>query len=223
MDILYLVDRLENLIAGSRRMPLVNQIIVKESDILSIIEQMRTTIPDEVKQSRRVIQEKERILAQAQADATALLARAREEGERAVNREGLLKVAEERSQQLLQKTEEQVHQMIRRAEEHSEHLKVDADAYVVETLRNLREHLTSVETDVSRTILSIERGLESLQEQPVEQGEDRQGMNNVDDVDDAEGSGQIVDGMEDPAPQAARSVPRRASLAADTMGGPNYQ
>ena len=63
MDILYLVDRLENLIAGSRRMPLVNQIIVKESEILSIIEQMRTTIPDEVKQSRRVIQEKERILA----------------------------------------------------------------------------------------------------------------------------------------------------------------
>ena len=223
MDILYLVDRLENLIAGSRRMPLVNQIIVKESEILSIIEQMRTTIPDEVKQSRRVIQEKERILAQAQAEATALLARAREEGARAVNREGLLKVAEERSQQLLQKTEEQVHQMIRRAEEHSEHLKVDADAYVVETLRNLREHLTSVETDVSRTILSIERGLESLQEQPIEQGEDRQGMDEVNNMNDAEGSGQIVDGMEDPAPQAARSVPRRASLAADTMGGPNYQ
>jgi hypothetical protein len=223
MDILYLVDRLENLIAGSRRMPLVNQIIVKESEILSIIEQMRTTIPDEVKQSRRVIQEKERILAQAQADATTLLARAREEGERAVNREGLLKVAQERSQQLLQKTEEQVHQMIRRAEEHSEHLKVDADAYVVETLRNLREHLTSVETDVSRTILSIERGLESLQEQPIEQGEDRQGMDEVNNMNDAEGSGQIVDSMEDPAPQAARSVPRRASLAADTMGGPNYQ
>jgi hypothetical protein len=113
--------------------------------------------------------------------------------------------------------------MIRRAEEHSEHLKVDADAYVVETLRNLREHLTSVETDVSRTILSIERGLESLQEQPIEQGEDRQGMDEVNNMNDAEGSGQIVDGMEDPAPQAARSVPRRASLAADTMGGPNYQ
>jgi hypothetical protein len=219
MDILYLVDRLENLIAGSRRMPLVNQIIVKESEILSIIEQMRTTIPDEVKQSRRVIQEKERILAQAQADATALLARAREEGERAVNREGLLKVAEERSQQLLQKTEEQVHQMIRRAEEHSEHLKVDADAYVMETLRNLREHLTSVETDVSRTILSIERGLESLQEQPVEQGEGGRTMDNADDADE---SVQPVDSMENPQ-QMVRSVPRRASLAADTMGGPNYQ
>ena len=58
MDILYLVDRLENLIAGSRRMPLVNQIILKEGDILNIVDQMRTTIPDEIKQARRVIQEK---------------------------------------------------------------------------------------------------------------------------------------------------------------------
>lgn len=217
MDILYLVDRLENLIAGSRRMPLVNQIIVKESDILNVIEQMRTTIPDEVKQSRRIIQEKERILAQAQADATTLLARAREEGERAINREGLLKAAEERSQQLLRKAEEQARQMIRRAEEHSEHLKVDADAYVVETLRNLREHLTSIETDMSRTVLSIERGLESLQEQTAEQEE------NEGNADNSNKRGQTAIEEEGPPQQALRPGPRRASLAADTMGGPNYQ
>ena len=34
MDILYLVDRLENLIASSRRVPLVNSIMIKEGDIL---------------------------------------------------------------------------------------------------------------------------------------------------------------------------------------------
>ena len=79
MDILYLVDRLENLIASSRRMPLVNQIIVKENDLFSIIDQMRISIPDEIKQARRIIQEKERILAQAQAEASNLLNRVREE------------------------------------------------------------------------------------------------------------------------------------------------
>ncbi len=52
MDILYLLDRLENLVANSRRMPLVNQIIVKEADLLDIIDMMRTTIPEEVKQAR---------------------------------------------------------------------------------------------------------------------------------------------------------------------------
>lgn len=189
MDILYLVDRLENLIASSRKMPLVNQIIMKESDILNIVDQLRTTIPDEIKQARRVIQDKERILAQAQAEANALLARAREESEQAVNRQGLLRVAESRAQELVQ-----------RAEGEAEQLKNEADGYVIETLRALRDHLTSIETDIGRSILSVEKGLASLEDDlheepdpPFESTEERR-----------------------------LAHPRRSSLAADTMGAPMF-
>lgn len=192
MDILYLVDRLENLIANSRRMPLVSQIIVKEADILNIVEQLRTTIPDEIKQARRVIQEKERILAQAQAEANALLARAREESEQAVNREGLLKAAEARSQE-----------MVQRAEEEAEQLKNEADGYVIETLRALRDHLSSIETGIGRSILSIEKGLASLEGEP-------------EDADSEDAYYAEEQGTD------AHSAPRRASLAADTMGGPMF-
>ncbi|HEY0752685.1 MAG TPA: hypothetical protein VGD98_01805 [Ktedonobacteraceae bacterium] len=191
MDILYLVDRLENLIASSRRMPLVSQIIVKEADILNIVDQLRTTIPEEIKQARRIIQDKERILAQAQAEANALLARARDESEQAVNREGLLKVAETRSQGL-----------VRRAEEEAAMLKTEADGYVVETLRALRDHLNSVETDISRSILSIEKGLATLGQS-----------------DEAEAEAYY----EDERSNSSRPTSQRASsLAADTMGGPMF-
>src|SRR6202049_575849 len=149
MDILYLVDRLENLIASSHRIPLTKQIRIKEVDILNIVDQMRTSIPDEIKQARRVIQEKERILAQAQADASTLLAKAREETERAMNREGLLRAAEARSQELVRQAEDQSRMVIEKAEEHSERLKVDADGYVAETLSNLKDHLASIEMDIS--------------------------------------------------------------------------
>ncbi|MEO6891824.1 MAG: hypothetical protein ABI456_19660 [Ktedonobacteraceae bacterium] len=205
MDILYLVDRLENLIATSRRMPLMNQIIIKEPDILNVVDQMRTAIPEEIKQARRVIQEKERIIAQAQADATTLLSKAREESERSMNREGLLRAAEERTKE-----------MIRRAETQAEQLKADADAYVAETLRGLREHLGGIEMDVSRTILSIEKGLESLQEDSG-QDVDENGGNELYAQDNT-----LYEESEEGLPPA-RSVPRRASLAADTMGGPMLQ
>ena len=218
MDILYLVDRLENLIASSRRMPLVNQIILKETDILPIIEHMRTSIPDEVKQARRVVQEKERIIAQAQADASNLLARANEESERAINREGLLRGAEERSQKMLRQAQEQADAIVRRAEEHAEQLKIDADAYVMETLRNLREHLTGVETTVSRTILSIERGLESLEEQ---QGAEEDGAEAQEDEDPDDSQPEEQKSSER-APRPLHPLPRRASLAVDTMGGPIF-
>jgi hypothetical protein len=181
-DILFLVNRLDNLIASSRKMPLVDQLLVKEADIRSIIHEMRIAIPDEIKQARRIIQDKERILGQA-----------REESERALKREGLLRSAEERSQEIL-----------RLADEKAEQIKVEADAYVVETLRALRDHLATIEMDIGRSILSIEKGLASLEEVPEEE-----------DVYEEEEA-------EDKQPPS-RSSPRRASLAADTMGGPTYQ
>ena len=171
IDILYLVDRLENLITSSRRMPLVNQIMVKEADILNIIDQMRTSIPDEFKQARTIIHDKERILAQAQADANKLIARAQEEAEEAVHREGLLRLADEKAEQI----------------------KIEADAYVVETLRALRDHLTSIEMDIDRSILSIEE-----------------------DVYEEVGNGQPN------VSSPVKTMPRSASLAVDTMGGPVY-
>jgi hypothetical protein len=203
MDILYLVDRLENLVASSKKMPLVNQIILKEADLLTIIEQMRTSIPGEVKQARRIIQEKERILAQAQADATKLIAHTHEETERAMNREGLLRNAEERSQEIIRRANEQAQALVRRAESHTEQMQIESDTYAAETLRNLREHLLNVEMEIERTVMSIERGLESLEERPPEEIATQEQAHE-------EAPGNI-------APQ-----PRRASLAADTIGGPNY-
>jgi hypothetical protein len=166
--------------------PLVNQIMVKEADILNIIDQMRASIPDEFKQARAIIHDKERIQAQAQAEASKLIVRAQEEAEQAVNRESLLRLADEKAEQI----------------------KVEADVYVAETLRALRDHLTSIEMDIDRSILSIEKGLASL-ELPDEEGEE--------DIYEEVGQGQPN------VSSSVKTTPRSASLAVDTMGGPIYQ
>jgi len=219
MDILYLLDRLENLIASSRRMPLVNQIIMREADILSVIDEMRSVIPDEIQQARRIMQEKDRILAQANAEAANILSRARAESERAMNREGLLRSAEERSQELVQRADKQAQELVQQAQTHTEHLKIDADAYVSETLHNLKEHLTSIETDVSRTILSIERGLESIAQQDQEQGIEEDGTEPQ--QEDMVYEEEYDEGV-DTEPTAGEIQTRRASLANDTIGGPIF-
>ena len=186
IDILYLVGRLEHLITHSRRMPLVNQIMVNEADILNIIDQMRTSIPDEFNQARAIIRDKERILAEARAEANKLVAQAQEKAEEVVHREGLLRLADEKA----------------------ERIKVEADAYVAETLRALRDHLSSIEMDIDRSILSIEKGLASL-ELPDEESQE--------DMYEEDGNGQPDISLQ------VKTTPRSASLAVDTMGGPVYQ
>ena len=186
IDILYLVGRLENLITRSWKVPLINQIMVKEAEILDIIDQMRSSIPDEFNQAQAIIHDKERILTQAQAEANKLVAQAQEKAEEVVHREGLIRLADEKAEQI----------------------KVEADAYVTETLRALRDHLSSIEMDIDRSILSIEKGLASL-ELPDEESQE--------DVYEEDGNGQP-----DISSQV-KTTPRSASLAVDTIGGPVYQ
>lgn len=222
MDILYLIDRLENLVTNSKRMPLVNQVIVKEADLLNIIEQLRSSVPAELKQARRITQEKERILAQAQSDANTLLNQARAETERALTREGLLQVAKEREQEIIRRANEQAQMIVRRAERHTEQMQIEADNYAAETLRNLKEHLLQVETEIERVVMneiersitSIDLGLESLEGRPSDEIEQE----------DGDAPAEIIEEDEGLPPDEAPSVslPRRASLAADTMGGPNF-
>ena len=65
MDILHLVDRLEELFNESRPIPLTHNVIVDEDRMLEIIDQMRISIPDEVKNAEQIISQRDRVLAQA--------------------------------------------------------------------------------------------------------------------------------------------------------------
>ena len=113
--------------------------------------------------------------------------------------EGLLKAAESRSQEL-----------VRRAEEETAVLRAEADGYVVETLRALRDHLNSIETDIGRSILSIEKGLATLEGEAASAEEDADYY--AEEADPAEDMDEITHSMQR----------RVSSLAADTMGGPMF-
>ncbi len=206
MDILFLVDRLENLIASSSRLPLVNQIVVKETEILTIVDQMRTVIPDELKQARRLLQEKERLISQAQTEATNILTRARQEADRALGREEMVLRAHDQAQDIL-----------RQAHTETEQMKNEADLYVAETLRALRDHLLSIESNVSHSILSIEKGIESLEAPLEEEEDDLHGRKNEQGIIESYATGESAEQDSGSGSGFSRTI-RRSSLAADTHG-----
>jgi hypothetical protein len=151
VEILALVDRLENLITSSQRMPMTNRVLVREQEVLQMIDQMRAAVPEEIKQARRVHQERERLLAQAQAEASRIIAAAREEADRLINDEKMVLVATERATEIEHEAEERARQ-----------LRDGADAYAAETLQGLEEELTNLQTRLEQTILSVQMGLQTL-------------------------------------------------------------
>ena len=66
MDILHLVDRLEELFNESRPLPMMRKVVVDEDKMLSIIDQMRVSIPEEIKKAQQLLSQRDRLIAQGQ-------------------------------------------------------------------------------------------------------------------------------------------------------------
>ena len=133
MDILHLVDRLEELFNQSRPIPLTRSVLVDEDRFLEIIDQMRISVPEEVKKAQIVDSQKDRILAQAQEEANRTISLAQQKGEDLVTRDSIVMAGQSRSEQI-----------ISQGRTDAELIRQEADEYVIETLEALESELTSM-------------------------------------------------------------------------------
>lgn len=145
MDILHLIDRLEELFNESRTLPFTRSAVVDEDKMLDIIDQMRVTIPNEVKQAQQVLSQKDRIMAQAQEEANRITALAREKAEQLVAHEAIVKSATTRADLILTQA---------RAEAQS--TRRDADDYVIEGLQHLDAEMTKLQSQIRNGVRKLE-------------------------------------------------------------------
>lgn len=150
MDILHLVDRLEELFNESRPLPFTNNVIVNEERMLDIIDQMRVSIPEEIKKAQQLLAQRDRILAQAQEEAARTLAIAREKSEQLIERDGIVEGAKARAEQIIAQIQIE-----------NEQTKREADQYVLHTL-------TGLESELNRILNQVRNGIRTLQNEKQE-------------------------------------------------------
>jgi cell division septum initiation protein DivIVA len=153
MDILHLVDRLEELFNQSRPIPLTHSVIVDEDRFLDIIDQMRISIPEEVKKAQQVSAQKEQVLAQAQNEATRTLQLAREKADQLVEKESLTADAQRRAAQILEQ-----------ARIEAEQIRIGADHYAL-------DGLLGMEVELERLINQVRNGIQVLEQKQSPAGE----------------------------------------------------
>ena len=69
MDVLVLIDKLDDLVHNAKPVPLTDQVRVDKEEIYDILDQMRATIPEEIKQARWIVKERQEMLAEAKREA----------------------------------------------------------------------------------------------------------------------------------------------------------
>ncbi|MGB3713740.1 MAG: hypothetical protein WA996_04850 [Candidatus Promineifilaceae bacterium] len=154
MDIQHLIDRLEQVLAESRRIPLSANLVVDEDRLFNIIDQMRVSIPEEVKRANRIEAEKDRIMAQAQEEAERIRELAKHEATDLVRRDTVMVSAQQRADTILE-----------RARRDAEMIRQESDVYALDVLGKLEE-------DLLRSLSVIRNGMRKLEgEQELESEE----------------------------------------------------
>ncbi|HXU86265.1 MAG TPA: hypothetical protein VN773_10700 [Verrucomicrobiae bacterium] len=144
IDIIFLVERLESIIANGRRLPLTNNVVVDQAAALGLIDELRVAVPEEVRAAKRINSEGERIIEKAQEEAERIVAKAQEQAAFLIDERGLTQQAEAESRRI-----------IGEAEADAEEVRRGADEYAVNVLVGL-------EGDVVKTLQSIKKGIELL-------------------------------------------------------------
>ncbi len=156
VDIQFLIDRLDGIMQQSRRSFIGGRVQVDEAEMQQIIDQMRASIPSEIKQARRVLQERENIIKNAQDEAEHIVTLAKQQAEYLTSEHGLLQEAKMRSEMLLREANDQKEMAID-----------EARRFALEAIISVDNALDALGGAVSTNQRNVHRVLESLQEQPM--------------------------------------------------------
>jgi len=136
LDALALLDRLESLISESARVPLTSKVIVNEDDVYALIDDLRATIPEEVKQAKWVVRERDRLLEEARKDAEAITREAQAQAAKMVEESAVMAQAKA-----------QADEIIAQARRMAQEIRQGANEYAAAVLEKLEMHLSrTIET-----------------------------------------------------------------------------
>ena len=136
--------QLEERLAEAKPVPLSSSIMLNRAEVDGLVGEIRTAVPEEVKQARWVTKEREDVLANARAEAAAILEQARTERASLVESTEVVAAARHEADRIRAD-----------AEEDARRLRLEADDYV-------DAQLAKFEILLQKTLATVERGRENL-------------------------------------------------------------
>jgi cell division septum initiation protein DivIVA len=145
MDILALVDRIEELVDDGRDVPMSSRRMVDAEKIYEIIDEIRAQYPDELKQARWIVKERQEMLEEAEKEANRILEESRDRAQALAGEQEIVILAEQQAADILDNA---------RARERE--IRLGAEDYADEMLANL-------EVNLGKLLTAVQRGRDRLQ------------------------------------------------------------
>lgn len=132
--------------AAGKKLPLTNNIVLDQAAVLELIDQLRVSIPEEVRQAKRITEDANRITDRAHDEGEQVIARAQEQAAQMLEERELVKLAQQRATEIIDQATGEAREIRRGADEYAAGV------------------LIRLEGECIKALTSIKRGIDMLDE-----------------------------------------------------------
>ncbi len=144
MDALELIDKLEEIVSKGKKIPFSSNFIVNENEIYDILDELRNVLPEEFKQARWIVKERESMLEEAKRQSSRIIKEAEEKADALLNESEIIKSALKRSEEVMSISEAKARTVRLEAEDYAD------------------EKMASLEAVLYKILSAIEKGREQF-------------------------------------------------------------
>lgn len=144
LDLEVKLGALDAMIREAKSVPLSASIMLPKAEVEQLVAELRASTPDQVRQARNVVQERDGVLEQAKAEAKRIVDEAKAERERRISRTEVIQAANREADRIVQE-----------ARDEARNIRLEAEDYVDAKLANF-------EVVLHKTLGAVERGREKL-------------------------------------------------------------
>lgn len=143
IQLLDLIEAIEDTLANGKMV--FGKILVDKEEITQLVEEMRMSLPDDIKKAKWVSEERSRLVQEARNEAAMIISEAEEKAARLVE-------SNEITQQAIHKAEE----ILENAKNQSKSMRLGAKEYASSVLEQLKNDVDSISVEIDKNRAEIE-------------------------------------------------------------------
>ena len=155
MELMYLIDKLEDLVASAKKMPITGRTMIDGERLAELVEQLRFAVPKNVQEANEVIEHRSQLISQTANEVRRLRATAERESRMLIEESTVTAAAKEKAEEIVREAEERAKQLLARTETEAKRRRRGANDYT-------RDTLVELEAKVAETLDTIRKGIASL-------------------------------------------------------------
>jgi vacuolar-type H+-ATPase subunit H len=144
-----ILNQMLDLIHAAKSMPLSSSVMVSRDEVISLVQAGLESLPEELRQARWLLREREEFMAERSREAEALMDEVRAQAEHMVQRTEIVRQANAVAQRILDDANEEARRLRHEAEDYAD------------------QKLASFEIVLDRTMKTVQAGREKLQVVPI--------------------------------------------------------